>query len=145
MCGEGTVHVEEEGWVRMGCRKGGEEGAFDGPVVGGVGGGEPVVEEGVGFLAVCWREPESRREGKIDLLEGAVGDILDSSLQWRWEIGLEGVGVALEPAERSGHHDFIEIEVSNFVLRCSDRDWHRGSSTLFRRRSANRCDLCREL
>lgn len=131
--------------MRLGCRKGGEEGAFDGPVVGCVGGGEPVVEEGFGFLVVCWREPESRREGKVNLLEGAVGDIFNSSLQWLWEIGLEGVGVALQPAERGGHHDLIEIEVSGFVLRCSDRDWHRRSCTLFRSRSANECDLRRDL
>ena len=143
MSGEGTVHVEEEGWVRMGCRKGGEEGAFDGPVVGDVGGGEPVVEEGFRLLVVCWREPESRREGKIDLLEGAVGYVFDSSLQWLWEIGLEGVGVALQPAERGGHYDFIEL--SGFVLPRSDRDWHCRGCTLFRSRSANGCDLCREL
>ena len=127
----------------MGCRKGGEKGAFDGPVVGGVGGGEPVVEEGFGVLFVGRREPESRRKGKIDLLQGAVGDIFDSSLHWLWEIGLEGVGVALQPAERGSHHDFIEL--NGFILQRSDPDWYRGSCNIFRNQSANGCDLCSEL
>lgn len=142
MCGEGTVHVEEEGRVRMWCWKGGEESAFDGPVVGGVGGGEPLVEEGLWVFLVLGRKPESRGEGEIDLLEGAVGDVFDGGLEARRETRLEGFRVVLEPTERGGHYDFIEVR--GFILRRGDRDWHCRSRILLGS-SADGCDLRREL
>lgn len=111
-------------------------------MVGGVGGGEPLVEEGLWVFLVLRGKPESRGEGEIDLLEGAVGDVFDGGLEARRETRLEGLRVVLEPAERGGHYDFIEVR--DFVLRRGDRDWHCRSRILFRS-SADGCDLRREL
>lgn len=70
-----------------GWGEGGEEEAFDGPVVGSVGWGEPLAEEGAFVVCdlgsvlvpvlVLGGEPECGGEGEVDFFEAAVGDVVD--------------------------------------------------------------------
>lgn len=56
----------------------------------------------------CCRVPECFRECDVDLLETAVGDIVDGAGKARGQFRGECGFVALEPAQRTGDDDFVE-------------------------------------